>query len=134
MNCASELFRHGLRALGGAIVSILVWTLWLVLVALLCGQIYIASVQELEVPSSVLQAIEQRLELSGMRAKFGRTMLAPSGRLLMQDASLVLTTSNDPVLTAESIFVRLDPWSLMLGKIEPREVRVAGANLLVPSM
>jgi hypothetical protein len=126
--------RHALRFLFGAVVSLVVWTLWLGLVIVLGFQIYIATTNELEIPKWLLRSIEQRLESSGIHAKFGRTSLDPTGNLFFEDASLVLPSFNEPVLTASGVFVRLDLRALLSRHFEPTEIHVTGGSWLVPAM
>src|SRR5687768_13973542 len=134
MNRASQFFRQGLRACGAAVWSILVWTLWLALTLLLVVQTYVIATDELQVPGWVLKSLEERMATSGVRAKFGRTTFDPSGRLFVQDVSVSLQSFNEPVLIADSVFVRLNPLALAVGEVELLELRLAGASCLVPAM
>ncbi len=114
--------------------SFVVWSLWLALLALLAGQIYIASRSELEVPDFLLRRLEERLAASGLRADFGRTSFDPTGRVLIEDMRVSLPTYEEPVLRARAVYARLDPWELAAGRFEPRELRVTGATFAVPAM
>lgn len=127
-------FRHALRFLFTALVSLVVWSLWLGLVIGLGFQLYIATTNELEIPEWLLRSLEQRLERTGISAKFGRTSIDPTGSLFFEDASLILPSFNEPVLTARGIFVRLDFWALLNRRFEPTEVRITGGSWLVPAM
>ncbi|MEO7412879.1 MAG: AsmA-like C-terminal region-containing protein [Opitutaceae bacterium] len=130
----STLLRHAFRGLVAVVVSFAVWTTWLALTVLLGFQIYIAATHQLEIPAWVLRAMEQRLELYEINAKFGRTSFDPTGSLSFENVSIVLPSFNEPVVTAAGIFVRLDPWALLNRRFEPQEIRMTGASCLVPAM
>jgi len=125
--------RHA-RTCGSALGTLVVWTLWLVLSLLAAAQAYLAMTRELELPGFVVREIEARLEASGMHASFGRTFFDPSGRVLIRDARLTLDSFDEPVATAEAIYVRVRPWALIADRFEPLELRLTGFSLRVPSM
>ena len=129
-----QLLWQGTRFCAACAWSFAVWTLWLALTLLLIGQIYIASTSELEVPRFLLRAFEDRLAASGVQVAFGRTSFDPTGRVLLEDVRVSLPAFAEPVLRARAIYTQLDPWSLTVGKFEPREVRVTGASVAVPAM
>jgi hypothetical protein len=124
----------GARFCGTCLVSFGVWTSWLLLVAALVFQAYVASVNEMPVPGFLLRAIEQHLADSGVSVRFGRASFDPSGRVLLQKAQFRLESFAEPVLTADEIYIRVDPWALVGRRFEPNEIRAAGANLYVPAM
>jgi hypothetical protein len=128
------ILRHALRGLVSAVVSFVVWTIWLGLVVVLGFQVYIAATNRLEIPGWLLRSIEQRLETYSIHAKFGRTSLDPTGNLFFEDVSLVLPSFNEPVVSAAGVFVRLDPWALVTRQFDPQEIRITGASCLVPAM
>ena len=114
--------------------SFVVWAVWLALALLLIAQIYIASTSELEVPRGLLRAFESRLAASGVRVEFGRTSFDPTGRVLLEDVRISLPAFAEPVLRARAIYMRLDPWALVLGKFDPREVHAMDASVAIPAM
>jgi hypothetical protein len=116
------------------LASFCLWTLWLGLVILLVFQIFIASSRELALPDFVLRSLEQRLAASGVRAEFGRASFDPTGRVLIEQARLLLPAFGEPVVSARSVYLTLDPWALMVGRVEPRELQVSGASLYVTAM
>ncbi len=122
------------RWIAATIGTLALWTLWLALVLLLAGEVYIATSRELAVPSWVLAAVEQRLEASGIHAKFGRTSFDPLGEIFVEDIQLSLPTFEEPVAVIPRLYIRLDPWMLAVGSVEPAEIRVSGATWLVPAM
>ena len=129
-----KLLWQGVRFAGACLLSFAVWTLWLALLLLLAGQLYIASRSELEVPAFLLRAFEERLAVSGVRVAFGRTSFDPTGRVLIEDVRVSLPAFAEPVLRARAIYTQLDPWALAVGRFEPREVDVTGASLAIPAM
>jgi hypothetical protein len=125
---------RGARTCGGVLGSYLLWTVWLALTVLLGVQIYIATANELEIPAFALRRLEQKLADSGLRATFSRTSFDPTGRILIENVQLSLEGFPEPVITARSVYVRLNPWMLAVAQLEPREVRIIGAAAAVPAM
>jgi hypothetical protein len=124
----------GTRWCLSCVFSFVLWSVWLALVLLLCGQVYIATHDQLEIPPMLLRSLEERLAVSGVKATFGRTSFDPTGRVLIENVRLSLPSFAEPVATVRSIYVRLDPWSLAAGHFEPSEIRVSGATLAVAGM
>jgi hypothetical protein len=124
----------GARLFASCLLTTAVWTLWLGLILVLGLQVYVASVNELEVPRFLLNAIEGHLAESGVSVAFGRAVFDPSGRILLQKARFKLATFAEPIVTANAIYVRLDPWALLERRFEPREIRATGADLFIPAM
>jgi len=125
---------QGTRFCAACLASFCLWTLWLALAILLVCQIYIASTRELAVPDFLLRSLEERLATAGVQAEFGRARFDPSGHVLLEQVRLRLPNLPEPVVTARSVFVTLDPWSLALGQFEPRVLHVTGANGYVAAM
>lgn len=125
---------QGTRFCAACLASFCLWTLWLALALLLAFQIYIASTRELAVPDFLLRSLEERLAASGVQAEFGRARFDPAGHILLEQVRVRLPTFAEPVVTARSVYVTLDPWALIVGHFEPRELNVAGANLYVAAM
>ena len=123
-----------IRTLGSWVLMFGLWTVWLALGLLIAVQIYVITAREIAVPGFVLTALEERLASGGLRAKFGRTFFDLSGRLLVENVALSLPAFAEPVITAQSVFVRLDPLMLAIGLVEPRELRLSGAAVAVPAM
>ncbi len=114
--------------------SFALWTLWLLLGLLLALQLYVYSAKELALPGFVQRRLEARLAEAGLHATFGRASFDPSGRILIEDAQVSLPGVGEPIVRARSVYVRLNPWYLSVGLVEPRLVRLAGATVAVPSM
>ena len=124
----------GARVCATCLATLAVWSTWLVLLLLLFFQAYIASVNELPVPRFLLHAIENHLAESGLSVRFGRAVFDPSGRVLLQKARFKLASFSEPVVTADAIYIRLDPVALLGRRFEAREIRATGANLFIPAM
>ena len=70
-----------------------------------------------------------------MSVKFGRATFGPSGaHPASRKARISLSSFNEPVVTADAIYVRLDPIALIERRFEAREIRATGANLFIPAM
>jgi hypothetical protein len=105
-----------------------------VLALLLGVQAYVASENQMQVPRFLLRAIEAHLAESGVSVKFGRATFDPSGRILLEKAKFRLESFSEPVVTADAIYLRLDPIALLERRFEAREIRATGANLYIPAM
>lgn len=124
----------GLRLCGSALVAVGLWTLWLALTILLFFQLRIATTNELAVPDFILRRLERRLAESGVRTTFSRARFDPTGRILIENARVLLPAFAEPVLTARTIYVRLNPWLLTVGRFEASEIRVTDGVASVPAM
>jgi hypothetical protein len=122
------------RLCGHCLGCFVVWTVWLGLALLLVGQAYVATRDQLEIPPFLLRALEARLAVSGVTVRFGGALFDPSGRILVEDARIRLDSFTEPVATARTLYLRLDPWSLLAGRLEPTQIRATGVNLLIPAM
>lgn len=120
----------GLACIG----SFILWTIWLVLAALLVLQIVIACSHELRVPARVAQAFKDRLSLSGLRVSFASASFDPSGHVLVEDLRVFNEGFEEPLATCRTLFVKLDPWAALVGSIEPEWLRGRGLTLYVPPM
>lgn len=134
MKRSLQFLGKSLRAGAGVVGSFVLWSLWLALSLVLAGQIYIATTHELAVPQFILQRLEARLAAAGLRAGFSRTSFDPTGRILIENARLSPVAFTEPVLQARALYVRLNPWMLVVGQVEPREIRINGASVTVPTM
>ncbi len=129
-----QFFGRSILAGGGLVASFVLWTLWLGLVILLVLQLYIATTSELTVPAFAMERLQARLAEYGLRATFQRTSFDPTGRVLIEEARLLVAPYTDPVVHARMVYVRLNPWLLAVGKVEPREIRISGGTAGVPAM
>ncbi len=129
-----QLCQRGGRFCVHCLLSFTCWAVWLLLVALLAGQAYIAVDKQLPVPGFLLRSMERPLENSGVSAKLGRTTFDPTGQVLVENLELSLPTFEEPVVRVASLYVKLDPWALLAGQFEPVELRASGISLSVPAM
>ena len=124
----------GARACARGALTFALWTVWLGLGILLALQIYVARTHELGLPRSVRTAFEEWLAEAGIHATFSRAIFDPSGRILIEHVTLTLPGFEEPVATAQALYMRLDPWALVVRRFEPLELRVTGVSLAVPAM
>lgn len=129
-----DLFWRGVRWALSALFSFLLWTFWLALAAIFVIQVRIATANQLAVPDFLLRAFEKRLAISGIHAEFGDTSFDPTGRVLIENIRLSLPGFNEPVVKIGSAYARFDPWALVIGNFEPRELQLSGVTWLIPSM
>ncbi len=108
--------------------------LWLGLGVLALVQTYIATSHQLAVPEFALRQVESKLAAVGLEIEFGEADFDPQGRFLLRDVSIRLAGIKDPAIRADSIFIEVDPVSLVLRSVVPRRVRITGADLLMPAM
>lgn len=129
-----ELCWRGLRTLWDGIFSFVIWSVWLALTLLLAAQLYILSANELAVPEFILRHFESRLAESGLRVAFKRTLFDPSGQVHFEDVRLSPPSFDEPVVSARSVYIRLNLWWLTMGRVEPREIRVTDVTVSVPAI
>ncbi len=134
MKSWAQLCSHGARAVAGGVFSFVLWTLWLGLALLLALQVYVVVAEQLALPAFALRQLESRLAESGLRATFGRTSFDPTGRILMEDVRVSLPGFAEPIATVSAIYVHLNPLYLLVGRIEPSEVRLVRATAAVPPL
>ena len=108
------------------------WTTWLVLLAVLAGQIYLLSARRIPIPGLVRRVIAERLATKGLRADFGQGMMNFTGRVILEDVRFGSTDSPEPLATARSVYLNVDAWDLILGKIDVNEIRVSGLDFHLP--
>lgn len=134
MNSWADLCRRGVRSLVAAVFSLVLWTVWLALTALLAFQLYILSVREIAAPEFILRALESQIEAYGFRGSVGRTSFDPTGHILFEDLRFSPLSFDEPVVTARSLYLRLNPWWLVVGQVEPRDIRIHDVAAAVPAI
>ncbi|HVS54484.1 MAG TPA: AsmA-like C-terminal region-containing protein [Opitutaceae bacterium] len=130
----SKIIAGTWKASVAAIGSFVLWTVWLALGLLLVLQLYVAGKNELALPDFLRARFERQLADAGIRATFARTSFDPTGRVLVEGASFSLPEYPEPVIVARAVYAQLDPWALIVGRVEPREIRITGASAAVPAM
>ena len=116
------------------IVLFACWALWIALGGFIVVQLVVSSSRELAVPDFVLRSLEERFTASHINARFGRATFNPTGGVLLENVSLSLPEFNEPIVNARAVFVELDPWLLLAGKLEARRVHATGVDLSMPAM
>lgn len=134
MRTLAKFIGHCVRLTAAGVFSVSLWAFWLALTGLLVVQLYIVSSSELAVPQMGLRRLENWLAESGLKATFGRTSFDPTGRVLIENASLFLPAFGEPIVAARSIFIRFRPLALISGRFEPEVIRLSGASAFVPAM
>lgn len=129
-----QFCRHGAHVCWSCVLSFITWTFWLALLILLGVQARIALQHEFAVPAFLLRAMEERLAAAQLVGTFERATFDPTGRILFENVSASTTTIHDPIVTSRAVFVQLDPWALLVGRFEPRELRATGVDVLAPAM
>ncbi|MDX2185483.1 MAG: AsmA-like C-terminal region-containing protein [Opitutaceae bacterium] len=122
--------------LGGCLKAVAHWALWLVwlvLAVVLIFQIRIAVTHEISVPEKGIRKIEQRLREQGWEVSFDGVKLDAKGRAAFTGLS-IRRTEGGPVLYCERADVRVNPWLVAAGHIEPTEVRISNARLILPPL
>ncbi len=108
------------------------WTTWVLLLAILAGQVYLLSARRVPVPQVLRKAIEERLAAHGLRLSLGRSVMSLAGRFILEDVRLGTLGTPEPLITVRAVYVHLDPWDLLLGQIDINEVRVSGLDFHLP--
>lgn len=129
-----EVSSRFLRTFVWAVGSFALWTCWLALAGLIFVQLYIITANELSIPEPVLRRLEARLEEAGIKATFSRTLIDPSGRVLIENVRLSLPAFNEPIITCRSVYVTLSPYYLAMGQLEPREIQLNDLTAFAPAM
>lgn len=117
-----------------AVGSLLLWTLWLGLAALIFVQLYIITANELSIPDPILRRLEAKLEEAGVKATFGRTSFDPAGRVLIENVQLSLPAFAGPVITCRSVYLKLNPFLISIGQFDPREIHLNDVTAYAPAM
>ena len=122
------------RFCGSCAVTLFCWSLWIAMSATLAMLAYVATAEELPVPSFVLRRIERDLARADLALTFGRARLDPKGQVLLDDVKLRTLRFADPVITSRLVYVRRSFWSILAGQPLPDEVRLEGATVQVPAL
>ncbi len=117
--------RHGSR--------LFLWSIWLVLLLLLAAQAYVLSSRRITVPEPVRRIVAERLAAHGLRLDYGRGLMDLSGHLILEKVRFGPDASAAPLATADSLYLDVDPWDLLVGSLDVREVRIGGLALQAPS-
>ncbi|HEY8991831.1 MAG TPA: AsmA-like C-terminal region-containing protein [Luteolibacter sp.] len=119
------LLRHGSR--------LLLWTVWLALLALLVGQARLLSSRHMSVPEPLRRVLVERLAAHDLRFDYKRGRMDFSGRVILEKVVLGPVSSNDPLVTARLVYLHFDLWSLLAGQPDIEEITVSGLDLHLPA-
>jgi hypothetical protein len=134
MKRSASFLREAARAVTSAAAAFALWTVWLLLALFAALQVYIAARNEVKVPDFVLRRLEARAAESGFRVTFDVATFDPTGRILVHSPRVFLPGIEDPIVTARAAYVGLNPWALLVGKPELREIRLLGGSVAVPAI
>ncbi|CAM2903784.1 AsmA-like C-terminal region-containing protein [Rariglobus hedericola] len=117
--------RHGFRAS--------LWTTWLLLLAALAGQIHLLSSRRVPVPDPLHQIALRQLAVHGVHFDYDRALMDFYGHVILENVRIgSIKTPATPLITARSVYVHIDPWLALAGRIEIEEIRVGGLDLHLP--
>ena len=122
------------KYLVGALGSFVLWTCWLLLAAMLTFLLVIACSHELSVPNRLVQHFRDRLAVAGLRFTFDTAHFDLRGNVLVENLQVYSDTFEEPLITCESIYLRIDPWALTAGSFEVDSIVGHQTNLYVPAM
>ena len=134
MPAGPSAFTSTLRFCGSCAVTLVCWTVWLILTATLCCLIYIAVAKELPVPDFVLRRVEAGLAQANLAVTFGRARFDPTGKILFEDVRLRSLQFEEPLVSSRLVYLRRSFWSVLAGRPVPDEIRLEGAALQLPAM
>lgn len=109
------------------------WSIWLVLLLVLAGQIYVLSSRRIVVPEPVRRIVAEKLAGHGLRLDYSRGLMDFSGHLILEKARFGPANSAAPLVTADSVYLYVDPWGLLVGSLDVREIRIGGLSVQAPS-
>ncbi|MEZ0216202.1 MAG: AsmA-like C-terminal region-containing protein [Rariglobus sp.] len=112
---------------------LLLWSIWLVLLLLLAGQIYLLSSRRIVLPEPVRRIVAERLAEHGLRLDYQRGLMDLSGHLILEKVRFGPNSSASPLATADYLYLYVDPWDLLAGSLDLREARIGGLALQAPS-
>ncbi len=107
--------------------------LWATLVGLIILQAWVLLSGELKLPDFLHKALQSQLAEQGLKAEYSRVLMDPSGSVLVENISLATPENPDPLATARTLLVRLDPWQLLTGKVQITDIEGSGLNVLIPA-
>ena len=114
--------------------SFLVWSVWLVLLAVLGFQIHIAVSRKLDIPPWLLRHLESRSPIKGLRAEAASASVHPAGHFILRDVRLFSDDFADPLLTARVVESSIDPWARLTGSLIPSALTLRGVELRLPAV
>lgn len=123
----------GARFCGESIKTFVLWCLWLILSLAVVGQVYLARVREIEPPAFLQRQLDRQLAQLHLRASYERARIDVSGRIVLHALSLSPASLADPLVTADTVILDLDPWALLAGRAVVDRLQLEGAALRLPT-
>ncbi|MFA6959598.1 MAG: AsmA-like C-terminal region-containing protein [Opitutaceae bacterium] len=114
-------------------MRVILWSTWLLLLAIFAGQIYLLSSRHVPVPGPLRLIVEDRLAEHGLRLRYSRGRMDFAGHLILENVRVSPFASPGLNATARTLYLHLDPWSLLLGRVELEELRVDGLDFHLPA-
>jgi len=119
------LLRHGSR--------LLLWTIWLGLLAALIGQARLLSSRHMSVPEPLRRVLVEQLAAHDLRFDYKRGRMDFSGRVILEKVAFGPVSSADPLVTARLVYLHFDLWSLLAGRPDIEEITVSGLDFYLPA-
>lgn len=105
----------------------------MVLLLVLAGQIYLLSSHRIVLPEPVRRKVAERLAEHGLRLDYTRGLMDLAGHIILENARFGPDSDTAPFATARSVYAHVDPWELILGRVDLVEARVDGLDLHLPA-
>jgi len=86
------------------------------------------------VPGFLLRSLERQLSAADITAQLGSTHFDPTGQIVIEDLRLSLRGFPEPVAQIRSLYIRLDPLSLLARHFKAEQLRASDISLWIPAM
>lgn len=133
MRSLLHVCRHGAGFCFHCCCSFVCWGVWLVLVLLLIGQLWIATTHTLELPGPVLRYLEHQADALGLTLRCKRVLFTPSGHLQVENFTVGVSSFDEPILKGSLLRTRIDPWGTLIGYEEARHLSLSGIEVWTPA-
>jgi len=110
------------------------WSLWLLMIATACLEFYVLHVHELSLPAPIRRLIERQLAENGFQVTFAKATFDFSGRVLLEQVALGTASNPTPLITARSVYVELDPLDLVIRRLDVESISASGVDFHLPAM
>lgn len=110
----------------------LLFSVWLLLLAALAVQAWLLHSRNLPVPEPLRRLVTARASANGIRLDYGSGRMDFAGHLLLESVSIEADACPGLRASARSAYLRFNPWLLVVGVAELREVKINGLALRFP--
>ena len=108
----------------------MLWSVWLLLLLALAGQIHLLSSRRVPVPEPLRRVVQQQLAGHGLRLDYLHGRMDFAGRFTFEDLRVgPVSDSRLDFAAARTAYVRIDPWLLLVGRLQIREARIDGVEV-----